>query len=99
MLEFSAKWPRTPASDAAPDGDPDAGRDPDQDPRRDPEPRFQPTPVLLARVDYCALHGETVPHERSASVAQAVVLSVWHPVHALGILYASVCSGVMNANV
>ena len=34
-----------------------------------------------------------------ASAAQAVVLSVWHNVHGLGILYLSVIAGVMNANV
>ena len=33
------------------------------------------------------------------SVAHAVVLSVWHEVQGLGILYLSVMSGVMNANV
>ena len=34
-----------------------------------------------------------------ASVAQAVVLSVWHDVQGLGILYLSVIAGVMNPNV
>ena len=34
-----------------------------------------------------------------ASAAQPVVLSVWHEVHGLGILYLSVIAGVMNANV
>ena len=45
---------------------------------------------------YSTLQGETFVHVFSAAVAQAVVLSVWHPVHAFGILYWSVIAGVMN---
>ena len=48
---------------------------------------------------YCRRHGERSGQWRIASVAQAVVLSAWHEVHGLGILYLSVMSGVMKANV
>jgi len=34
-----------------------------------------------------------------ASLAHAVVLSLWHEVHGLGILYLSVIAGVMNRKV
>ena len=43
--------------------------------------------------------GERSGHWRMASVAQAVVLSVWHAVQGLGILYLSVIAGVMKSKV
>ena len=48
---------------------------------------------------YSKRQGERSGQCRSASVAQAVVFSVWHEVHGLGILYLSVIAGVMNAKV
>ena len=48
---------------------------------------------------YSARHAERSGQCRIASAAQAVVLSLWHDVHGLGILYLSVIAGVMNANV
>lgn len=48
---------------------------------------------------YSIRHGERSGQCRSASVAQAVVLSVWQEVHGFGILYFSVMAGVTNANV
>ena len=44
-------------------------------------------------------HGERSGHWRNASVAQDVVLSAWHVVQGLGILYLSVIAGVMKANI
>src|SRR5579863_1768304 len=43
--------------------------------------------------------GERSGHWRIASVAQAVVLSVWQLVQGLGILYLSVIAGVMKSKV
>jgi hypothetical protein len=43
--------------------------------------------------------GERSGQWRSASVAHAVVLSVWQEVHGFEILYLSVMAGVMNRNV
>ena len=44
-------------------------------------------------------HGDLSGQCRSASVAQAVVLSAWHMVQGFGILYLSVIAGVMKAKV
>jgi hypothetical protein len=44
-------------------------------------------------------HGDRSGQWRRTSVAQDVVLSVWHDVQGLGILYLSVIAGVMKANV
>ena len=38
-------------------------------------------------------HGDRSGQRRISFVAQAVVLSLWHDVHGLGILYLSVMSG------
>ena len=46
-----------------------------------------------------ARQGERSGQWRIASLAQAVLLSVWQEVHGLGILYFSVIAGVMNAKV
>jgi hypothetical protein len=43
--------------------------------------------------------GERSGQCRTASVAQAVVLSAWQVVQGFGILYLSVMAGVMKANV
>ena len=43
--------------------------------------------------------GDTPGQDFRASVAHAFDLSVWQPVHALGILNSSVIVGVMNSNV
>ena len=40
--------------------------------------------------------GERSFHCRMALLAHPEVLSVWHEVHGLGILYLSVIAGVMN---
>jgi hypothetical protein len=45
------------------------------------------------------LHGEVVFQVAISFVAQAVGLSLWHDVHAFGILYLSVIAGVMNLKV
>jgi hypothetical protein len=56
--------------------------------------------VLIPRREpYSVRQGERSGQCRNASVAQAVVLSVWHVVQGFGILYSSVIAGVMNANV
>ena len=44
-------------------------------------------------------HAERSGQRRNSSVAQAVVLSAWHVVQGLGILYLSVIAGVIKANV
>jgi hypothetical protein len=44
-------------------------------------------------------HAERSGQRRNSSVAQAVVLSVWHVVQGLGILYFSVIAGVIKAKV
>jgi hypothetical protein len=44
-------------------------------------------------------HAERSGQRRNSSVAQAVVLSAWHVVQGLGILYLFVIAGVINANV
>src|SRR5579864_9744858 len=44
-------------------------------------------------------HGERSGQWRKASVAQSVVLSEWHAVQGLGILYLSVIAGVMKSKV
>jgi hypothetical protein len=49
--------------------------------------------------NYSSRQGERSGQWRMTSVAQAVVLSVWQEVHGFGILYLSVMSGVINANV
>ena len=43
--------------------------------------------------------GETSGQLRSASVAHALVLSLWHEVHGFGIFSVSVIAGVMNLKV
>ena len=48
---------------------------------------------------YSSRQGERSVHWLKAFVAHTVVLSEWHDVHALGILYLSVMSGVINRNV
>src|SRR5258708_38693988 len=60
---------------------------------RVPEILFVAIPLQFIR------HGERSGHWRSASVAQAVVLSVWQLVQGLRILYLSVIEGVMKSNV
>ena len=55
--------------------------------------------LLPRRGPYSVRQGERSGQCRNASVAQAVVLSVWHVVQGFGILYSSVIAGVMNANV
>jgi hypothetical protein len=45
------------------------------------------------------LHGEVVFQVTISFVAQVVDLSLWHDVHAFGILYLSVIAGVMNLKV
>jgi hypothetical protein len=44
-------------------------------------------------------HAERSGQRRNSSVAHAVVLSAWHVVQGLGILYLSLIAGVMKANV
>ena len=48
---------------------------------------------------YSIRQGERSGQCRRASVAQAVDLSAWQDVQALGILYLSVMAGVMNPKV
>ena len=55
--------------------------------------------ILPVRDLYSSRQGERSGQWRSASVAHAVVLSVWQEVQGFGILYFSVIAGVMNANV
>lgn len=57
---------------------------------------FKPPPECT---DQFIRHAERSGQRRNSSVAHAVVLSVWHVVQGLGILYLSVIAGVINANV
>jgi hypothetical protein len=48
---------------------------------------------------YSMRQGDRSGQCRSASVAQALLLSAWQVVQGFGILYLSVIAGVINANV
>lgn len=61
--------------------------------------RPRPSRFLFLDRLYSSRQGERSVHWLKAFVAHAVVLSEWHDVHALGILYLSVMAGLIKRNV